>query len=246
MIAKESAAERRTVFCADGTGISYQLTRKRVKNINLRIHPDGTVSVSAPLRSSLKTIDGFVLSKSTFIQKSLARFSEKRKWEISEKRYVSGESFYLLGRQLRLRVSQSKRNHIEEDGVYLNLFCKAPDDYAQKKRLVEKFFKQKCAEVFTRLIEKNYPLFQKYGVPFPTLKIRAMTTRWGSCIPSKKQITLNSALIHFSTCCIEYVVIHEFCHFRYPNHSKDFYAFMSVLMPDWKERKRELDETVLI
>lgn len=72
-----------------------------------------------------------------------------------------------------------------------------------------------------------------------------MKTRWGSCILSKNQITLNENLIHFSERCIESVVIHEFCHFRYPNHSKEFYNFMTILMPDWKERKKELDETVL-
>ncbi len=159
---------------------------------------------------------------------------------------MSGESFYLLGRGLRLCVTQANCNYIEEDGVYLKLFCKKTDDFALKKRLTEKFFKQKCIEVFTRLIEKNYSLFQKYKVPYPTLKIRPMTSRWGSCIPSKGQVSLNSTLIHFSERCIEYVVIHELCHFRYPNHSKDFYTFMTVLMPDWKERKMELDNTVLL
>ena len=229
-----------------GQKIKYTLVRKKVKNINLRIHPDGTISVSASPRVSVQTIEEFLDSQNEYIQKALSKFSEKRKWEITEKKYVSGESFYLLGRQLRLVVQESVKNHIEEDGVYLTLECKNPENFSLKERLVKKFFRQKCQEVFSALVEKNYPQFQKYGVKYPSLKIREMKSRWGSCIPSKNQITLNSNLIHFSERCIEYVVIHEFCHFRYPNHSKDFYALMTVLMPDWKERKKELDDTVLV
>lgn len=224
----------------------YTLVRKKVKNINLRIHPDGTISVSASPGVSVQTIEKFLDSQNEYILEALSKFNEKRKWEITEKKYVSGESFYLLGRQLRLIVKESNRNHIEEDGVYLTLECKNPEKYALKKRLIEKFFEQQCLEIFSMLVNKNYPQFQKYGINYPNLKIRGMKSRWGSCIPTKNQVTLNSNLIHFTERCIEYVVIHEFCHFRYPNHSKDFYSFMSVLMPDWKKRKNELDNTVLI
>lgn len=43
--------------------------------------------------------------------------------------------------------------------------------------------------------------------------------------------------------CIEYVVMHELCHFIHPNHSKQFYGFLTMLMPDWKERKTILDKS---
>ncbi|MBP5437564.1 MAG: M48 family metallopeptidase [Treponema sp.] len=221
------------------------MERKSVKNINLRIRSNETLFVSASPLVAVKNIDDFILSKSDFIFKSLDRFSKKRKWEIDNKNYVSGESFYLLGRQMRLIVKQANQNCVEEDGIYITLACKRSDDYGLKKRLIEKFFYQRCHEEFNKIIEISYPLFKKYKVPYPNLKIRRMKTRWGSCIPSKKQITLNENLIHFSQACIESVVIHEFCHFRYPNHSKEFYNFMTILMPDWKERKKELDNTIL-
>ena len=222
------------------------MERKSVKNINLRIRSDETLFVSASPLVAVKIIDEFILTKSDFILKSLGHFSEKRKWEIDNKNYVSGESFYLLGRQMRLIVKQANQNCVEEDGIYITLACKRSDDYGLKKRLIEKFFYQRCHEEFNKIIEISYPLFKKYKVPYPNLKIRRMKTRWGSCIPSKNQITLNENLIHFSQACIESVVIHEFCHFRYPNHSQDFYNFMTILMPDWKERKKELDENILL
>lgn len=76
----------------------------------------------------------------------------------------------------------------------------------------------------------------------PTLRIRDMETRWGSCLAKKGIITLNKRLLEAPRYCIEYVVTHEFCHFIHPNHSKQYYAFLTMLMPDWRERKKVLDE----
>ena len=70
-----------------------------------------------------------------------------------------------------------------------------------------------------------------------------METRWGSCLVKKKIITLNKRLLEVPRNCIEYVVMHELCHLIYPNHSKQFYSFLTMLMPDWKERKDYLDKS---
>ena len=53
---------------------------------------------------------------------------------------------------------------------------------------------------------------------------------------------MNRHLLEMPVSCIEYVVLHEFCHFLYPNHSKDFYAILTTLMPDWQQRKKLLDK----
>ena len=71
-----------------------------------------------------------------------------------------------------------------------------------------------------------------------------MKKRWGSCQHQTKTITINSQLIEAPRFCIEYVMMHEFCHFIHPNHSKDFYTLLQVMMPDWKERKKMLEVTV--
>ena len=84
---------------------------------------------------------------------------------------------------------------------------------------------------------------KKYGIEKPTLRIRDMETRWGSCLAKKRIITLNKRLLESPRNCIEYVVMHELCHLIHPNHSKQFYSFLTMLMPDWKERKIYLDKS---
>lgn len=72
------------------------------------------------------------------------------------------------------------------------------------------------------------------------LKFREMKTRWGVCHITKNYISLTSYLIHVPVDLIEYVIIHEFCHFTYPNHSKQFYEYVSNYCPDYKKRVKEL------
>ena len=115
-------------------------------------------------------------------------------------------------------------------------------DFEKKKRMVSRFIDQQCRQVFGEIVDEVYPIFQKYGVAMPTLRIRDMETRWGSCLAKKGVITLNKRLLEAPRHCIEYVVTHEFCHFIHPNHSKQYYAFLTMLMPDWRERKKVLDE----
>lgn len=221
--------------------ISYLLEQKQVKNLNLRIRKDGSVYVSASPLVPVSQIDAFVESKGAYILNAQEQFAQMAQYAPGPKQYVSGETFYVLGHGLRLKLEQADKNQVYSDGVYLYLQVKEPDDFSKKERLVNRYLDEQCRTVFQEVMEEIYPLFRKYGVPMPVLRIRSMETRWGSCLVKKGIITLNKRLLEAPRNCIEYVVMHEFCHFIHPNHSKQFYAFLAMLMPDWKERKMALE-----
>ena len=89
-------------------------------------------------------------------------------------------------------------------------------------------------------LNKKFGLITGY---IPTqIKIRKMKTLWGSCNIIKKAITYNSRLIEKSIKAIEYVVLHEISHLKYPNHQKEFWSYIEQFMPDWKYRKSLLKE----
>ena len=77
------------------------------------------------------------------------------------------------------------------------------------------------------------------GIRPNKMRVRTIKYAWGSC-SSNKNITINSKLIKYSKNAIRYVILHEFCHIRYMNHSKDFWALVAKYMPDYKEVKKEL------
>ena len=232
----------RTVY-ADGKEIAYCLEGKNVKNLNLRIRKDGNVFVSASKSISCEEIDEFVCGKASYVIKAANRFAELAQYKPQPKQYVSGETFTIQGRGLRLQVSRAAKESVSPDGIYIYLTVRDTKDFERKSRLVNRFLDQQCKMVFEDILEELYPQFKKYGVERPTLRIRDMETRWGSCLVKKGVITLNKRLLKAPRNGSEYVVMHELCHFVHPNHSEHFYIFLTMLMPDWKERKQFLDKT---
>lgn len=79
-----------------------------------------------------------------------------------------------------------------------------------------------------------------YTVPTPTVRLRYMTSRWGSCMPFKETITMNTRLLLGPTEFAHYVMVHEFAHFIEANHSSRFYKVMSDVLPNWQQVKTEM------
>lgn len=98
--------------------------------------------------------------------------------------------------------------------------------------------KQACMALFESVSQRIYPAFETIlnGIP-PTLTVRDMTSCWGVCHPQKGKITLAQRLAAKPLEAVEYVILHEYCHFVYPNHQKEFWALMQRFMPDWKARR---------
>ena len=234
-------AELKTIIL-DGKEILYSLHRKNVKNINLRIKSDCTVSVSAHPSVPIQIIEEIMNKKADFILSALNKFEKKRKDTQGSPLYIDGECLQVLGKTVILRVTESKENSVllADDGNSIILTVRDSTNYDLKKETIEKWQKKLCQNVVEEFCQKIYPLFEARGIPFPTLKFRTMRTRWGSCNKQKYSLNFNYELIKKEHAAIEYVVMHEFVHFIHPDHSKNFYTTLSSFMPDWKERKHML------
>lgn len=225
--------------------IVYTFEHKNVKNINLRIKHNGDICVSAPRNVPKEIVDTFVISKCNYIQNALDHFN-RNDVQKSEMQYVSGENVTFLGKNMRINVVKDALEYVSCDGVYVYLHVKRPNYYSRKKNLLNAWLNEQCETIFTEIMKEVHKKFIPYNVEFPQLKLRNMTSRWGSCQPYKGVITLNKCLIEAPRNCIEYVVCHEFCHFIHPNHSKQFYSLLQIMLPDWRERKELLEKTAII
>ena len=214
--------------------IEYELTRKRVKNLNLRIRADGSICVSAPYFTPQWYIDRFVLSNG---DKILAALERRRK-----KAPLPENGIYLAGQLFPISTVQGAKNQAYFSDGQLVIMLRDTGDAESREKVLQKFIRQLAISRVETSIERIYPIFSAMGVKMPEVKYRAMKSRWGSCRYEKGSLSFNTALAHVPEACVDYVVMHEFCHFIHPNHSPAFHAQMTRLMPDWKERKKTLEK----
>ena len=208
--------------------ITYTLVTKQVKNINMRISSKGEVVVSANPFVPMDKIDDFVSSKVSWIVKH-----QKSMQERSQKSMIDDKHIVLFGNSLKIRKTTGKYNHVSYDKDTLYVQCR---EQADPEKVIRQFLDKLCRDVFLDIATLTFRSLSNYHLEFPDVKIRDMTSRWGSCTPAKNSITLNRKLIHYPFEFIEYVVLHEFVHFIQPNHSKAFYNIIENYMPDYKTR----------
>jgi predicted metal-dependent hydrolase len=228
-----------------GENISVCLTRKQVKNINLRIKSDRTVAVSAAREVPLQLIEDLVRKKGEWILRHFARYAHRQ--NISQaKTYQGGEKLNYLGQTYNLVVQPALRQEevlFDSENVYL--LVRDGRSCGEREEMIEQWYREKAKLFFKQSLERIYPLLAGQGVTKPELKIRKMKTRWGSCSLKTRKVTLNLELIKMSPAVIDYVVLHELIHFIHQNHGKAFYNCLGELMPDWKERRRHLKDLSL-
>lgn len=222
--------------------ITYEIIRKKVKNINLHVKADGKIYVSANSRVSKKYIEDFLLRKADWIEKSLTKIESQKASSIRPVILAQGQTIKLLGVNYTINIKEADRDHILINQTNINIYTKYPKDTHLIQLLWNKWFTALVKDVFEKTVKKIYPVFMPYQIPYPLIKIRKMKTCWGSCSVYKDAITLNTALIHAPYECIEYVVAHELTHFLHPDHSRRFYNKLSSIMPDYKERKKLLKQ----
>ena len=227
---------------AGGREIRWILTRKKVKNVNLRVKPDGMVCVSANTRVSVKFIEDFILKNAEFIFSALNRFDAKRTAPALPKAsedFQNGDTVCYLGKNytLSIVVDNSISYAAQENASLLGDELKVTVRYENRAgRVLEKFYAEETRKLFETLNRRTRLMFlaKGYSVDGAELKIREMKSRWGSCHIADKKIVMNSRLMLYPEVCAAYVFVHEYAHFIVPNHSADFYAVVGDVMPDYR------------
>ena len=245
-MATKKAREKHTIREAksDTTDapITYKLIRKKVKNINMRIKPDLSINVSAPTWVTNSEVDNFVLSNREFIHRSYQKFQSRaaKKIESTPLRFVSGETMLILGNPVKLSVINAAKNSVMLDGDTIVLATKHTEDIEKKGAIVEKWLREQACSLFAELTLDFYGKYfhDSYNFKCPSVKVRKMKSKWGSCMWRRGEITYSLNLYHQNMQFVEYVVAHELCHMVVPNHSKNFYRLMDEIMPDHKTRRK--------
>jgi predicted metal-dependent hydrolase len=218
--------------------IKYNLVFSRRRSISIVVNPDKTVTVRAPLKASLKTIEKFVQAKASWIRKHLNNKSGIRLMD-TRKKYTDGELHLYLGKEYALRKIMSAVSFVRVIDDAIEVGQKDINDSFSTKALLERWYVQTARELLAERFKEITEKYGNYGFSPVRLAVRSLKSRWGSCT-LKGKITLNSELIKLDQALIDYVIIHELCHLKYHNHGKDYYWLLGELVPEYKSMRKEL------
>ncbi len=217
-----------------------KLQRTGRRTLAIHVLPDGSLELTAPQDATADAILAKVVKRSRWIATQRRNFREMNV-QPAPRRYVSGATHRYLGRQYRLKISHGATASVRLKAAYFEIVT--PDEEAEAiKELLAKWFRERAKDQFSRRMESWKPWCKKHHLPKPVLQIRRMPKRWGSA-GTAGRIALNPELVHAPTRCIDYVIVHEICHLRHPNHDRAFYRLLSALLPDWEKLKRRLEQT---
>lgn len=217
-----------TIKLPDGREIRYELTRKRVKNVNMRVKSDGVVYVSASTRVSVKRIEDILTERAEFIFRAAEQLKSRDK-----RSEISAEQMRWLGREYPVRVLRNFSERVSLEENELRVYTAHPEN-------AQEMLKQWATERFSALIEElNTEVrssLQKEGLtPPPTrISIKDMKTRWGSCSYTRGHISINVRLMAYPRETILSVLWHEYAHYWHHDHSARFYAFVERFYPEYR------------
>ena len=225
--------------------VKVQIKRKRIKNVHLKVFRSLDVILSVPEHVPDEWIVSFLSNKQKWIDSQITKY-KKTSGSNNLTDIKNGSSTQYLGKDMRIYTELSLSNYVEVEEKRIHLFVVDLTDEELVQKTFNIWWRQRAKIVYQNEVDNYFErVIRKYNIEKPTIVIKKMKTLWGSCTPQKNKITLNEYLLKANIRCIQYVVLHELTHLLYPNHSSDFYSFMTIHMPDWKERKKQLDTEVV-
>jgi predicted metal-dependent hydrolase len=144
-----------------------------------------------------------------------------------------------MGRQYRLKITKSEAQEVALRGAYFHSSTPSTGE-DEVKQALEGWYRHQSRLQFQRRLATWAEWCRHRKLPQPKLRLRRMPKRWGSALPDGT-ICLNPELIQAPSACIDYVITHEICHLKHPDHGPKFRAMLQQLCPDWKRLKERLE-----
>lgn len=226
------------------------LRRAFQRTLRMQVKPTGELLLTSGLTQPNRHLLKFLEDSWPWVVKTLAKV-EKQREKFPKPRYSQGELLPVLGvdRQLVFRESHNHSSRVKLEGrelvievaksLWINFMPSA--EHPEWRDPIRRFYEREGrkllghrAEVFARLMA-----LQPTGLSF-----RCQRTRWGSC-SSNGRISLNWRLVAAPLAVLDYVVIHEIAHLKFPNHSARFWNLVAEFCPAYDEHNAWLRQNHL-
>ena len=196
------------------------ITKKRQKNTYIRVKEDLNIYVTTNYFTTKDDILKLIENNKTSISRMITRQEKKQQKE---------KEFTYLGKKYNLVLINSKEITLGLETILYN-----------NSENLHKWLVKQANSIFLEELNKMYNIFP-INIPYPSLTIRKMKTRWGVCTTKTKRVTLNLELIKKDLKYLDYVIVHELAHLVYPNHQHEFWSLVGQVIPNYKALRKELN-----
>ena len=232
----------------EDTIISYSINKKsNLKNITIKVKYPDIITVSSPKSVNNEFIHDLVLSKGKWILNKLKEFKIKET-KNPPILLIDGDLIPYLGNYYRLNVHKEtniiKCSLIFEEDKFI---AKVPYNISSDKQYIElkKLLVNWYLTEGSKLIKERLSIYSKKLNLYPkSITLKEQKTSWGTC-SSKGNIYINWKILLAPLDVIDYVLVHELCHLKHMNHSKEYWQLVSTIFPNYKEKRNYLKENSL-
>lgn len=211
----------------------------RAKRLSIKVYPRGRVEVVVPKRTRARDVQSFVDEHRDWIEKTRASFAARHPPEP----FVLPERIRLQAIDRDYGVAYRPRRDADSVGfrrhgdlvVLSGATTEEAKCVAALKRWLAGVAKQELEPRLRRLSVRT-------GDAFKRMQVRGQKTCWGSH-SSTGTISVNYCLLFLEPALVRYLMIHELCHARHMNHSRQFWRAVARHEPDYERLDRELGES---
>ncbi len=230
-------SDRLSIETAAGDAI---LLRSDRTTLAISVRPDGLLELKAPRSATTQSIQARVKKRLGWIVRQRIQFRDMQR-DRNPLRYESGATHTYLGRQYRLKVSEAPKPNVRLRGAYIHVAGPSKQP-AQVKALLDGWLRERALVQFTARSEKWKSWCKARKLPAPTVRLLRMPKRWGSSHRDGR-ILLNPELVKAPALCVDYVIAHEVCHLKHPQHDRAFFRLLSEVFPNWQKVKARLESS---
>lgn len=203
----------------DGDVVEVVIVYKKNKNIYLRFKEDQKLYATCNHLVKIRDIEKLIDDNIEKITKMYRAFKKANEIDLF---------FNYLGKQYTICYNESVKSPYFDGDMLI----------VKSEKVLQKFYQSEVVRIFTSEVERITPYFE--NIPKFTLKFRNMKTRWGVNNRGNNTITLNTELLKKDIDLLDYVIIHELCHFYEANHSARFWEHVEKYYPKYKEARKRL------
>ena len=243
----------------DGMPIPVVVTKKRVKNFNLRVTSSGEVHASAPLGASRERIEAFVQRNSTWI---IIRLAKREQHQATAREPLSTSSVIALwGKPITVQdaldhnfASPAPRPKQATFASFMGTDESDEGPQAKRRAILDGLTSDElqtridqlyASEVTTALRDIVHAYEIAMGVTVARISVRSMKTRWGSCTPKTGAVRIARELAAYPIECLDMVVAHELVHLLEPSHNQRFHALLDTYCPNNRALSQRLKQPPL-